>query len=110
MSKSTMKLAAALFAGGLFASAAYADPVALNDTQLDAVAAGSFVCPVIKTSAVTNSPLGGPISGGFYTIGAPGGAGDITVPMHATNADGAGSPGGFHASPGDTNYTAIWYQ
>lgn len=63
-----------------------------------------FVCPVIKTDAVLNSPRGGAIADGDYTIGGP----DVSVPVHATNDDGAGSPGGAHASPGDTTYTAIW--
>lgn len=44
---------------------------------------------------------------------APGSAGNPetfngNVPNLATNDDGAGSPGGSHASPGDTSYTAIW--
>jgi len=53
-----------------------------------------------------------PLGGGEYTFG-PGSAGDPAtfnggVPDDATNADGAGSPGGAHASPGDAGYTAIW--
>jgi hypothetical protein len=32
----------------------------------------------------------------------------VDVPDHATNAEGAGSPGGAHATPGDRGYTAIW--
>lgn len=63
-----------------------------------------FVCPVISTDAVLNSPKGGAIAGGDYTIGGP----TVTVPLHATNDDGAGSPGGDHARPGDTTYTAVW--
>ena len=31
-----------------------------------------------------------------------------TVPAHATNGDGAGTPGGAHSSPGDSDYTAVW--
>ena len=63
-----------------------------------------FVCPVISTDAVLNSPKGGAIAGGDYTIGGP----NVSVPIHATNDDGAGSPGGDHAAPGDTTYTAVW--
>jgi len=44
------------------------------------------------------------IGGGDYTVAGP----DVSVPSHATNQDGEGTPGGEHASPGDTDYTAIW--
>jgi hypothetical protein len=63
-----------------------------------------FVCPVISTDNVLHSPKGGTLSGGDYTIGGP----DVSVPTHATNGDGTGSPQGTHSSPGDTNYSAIW--
>lgn len=63
-----------------------------------------FVCPVIKTSAVLNSPRGAAIGGGHYSIIGP----NVSVPLHATNNDGAGTPGGPHAMPGDPNYSAIW--
>jgi hypothetical protein len=92
------------------AGAAFADPVKLTMTQLDKVVAGAqptsdgFVCPVIKTDAVLNSPKGAAIAGGHYTIAGP----NVSVPTHATNQDGAGSPGGAHAAPGDTGYSAIW--
>jgi len=90
------KLGIGLFVGLMvFSIAAYAAPVEKTD---------GFVCPVIKTDAVLNSPRGGAIAGGDYTIGGP----DVSVPLHATNANGAGSPGGAHSSPGDTDYTAIW--
>ena len=68
-----------------------------------------FVCPVLggKAGLNGNSPkltyipsAGGP----FYTVIGP----EVTVPVHATNGNGAGSPGGWHASPGDTDYSAIW--
>lgn len=111
MTKSTIKIALALFAMGLFASGAYAAPVSLSDAQMDSVAAGGadttdgFVCPVISTDAVLNSALGaGPIAEGDYTIIGP----DISVPLLATNDDGAGSPGGSYVSPGEDGYTAIW--
>ncbi len=63
-----------------------------------------FVCPVISTDAVLNSPRGVAIAGGDYSVVGP----TVSVPTHATNDDGAGSPGGDHAAPGDTSYTAIW--
>lgn len=110
MTRATTKMALALFATGLFASGAYAGPVSLTAAQMDSVAAGGvetttgFVCPVISTDAVLNSPNGATIGGGDYSIIGP----DVTVPVHATNGNGAGTPGGPHSSPGDTDYTAIW--
>jgi hypothetical protein len=104
-------MALALFATGLFASGAYAGPLSLSDAQMDSVAAGGvettdgFVCPVISTDAVLNSPnSAGPIAEGDYTIIGP----DVSVPVLATNADGAGNPGVSYSSPGETDYTAIW--
>jgi hypothetical protein len=100
----------ALMVGCSMASAAYAGPVSLSNAQMDAVTAGGvervdgFVCPVITTAAVLNSPKGMAISEGHYTIGGP----DVSIPVHATNGDGAGSPAGPHSQPGDTDYTAIW--
>jgi hypothetical protein len=77
-------------------------------------AADPFVCPVItpNENAVTNAGRFTSLGNGEYTFG-PGAAGDSAtfngnVPNHATNADGTGSPGGDHAAPGDTTYTAIW--
>ena len=73
-----------------------------------------FVCPVLTVSgqAFENSGRFDPIGNGQYTF-APGAAGSAdtfngNVPDHATNADGAGSPAGAHAAPGDGGYTAIW--
>jgi hypothetical protein len=73
-----------------------------------------FVCPVLTVSgqAVDSSGRFDSIGNGEYTF-APGAAGSAdtfngNVPDNATNADGAGSPAGAHASPGDTTYTAIW--
>ena len=90
---------------------------------IGAVAAGpgagaaraDFVCPVLPVSeqAKANSNANFiTISGGDTSI-LPGKAGDaavspVDVPAHATNMDGAGSPGGAHASPGDPGYSAIW--
>src|SRR5215218_8481954 len=73
-----------------------------------------FVCPVLTVSgqAFENSGRFDPIGNGQYTF-APGAAGSAdtfngNVPDHATNANGAGSPAGAHAAPGDGGYTAIW--
>ena len=63
-----------------------------------------FVCPVIKTDAVLNSPHGAAIGEGHYTIVGP----DVSVPIGATNGDGTGTPPGPHSAPGDTDYTAVW--
>jgi len=92
-----------------FGSIAVADeptqgPIAMTDTQMDSVVAGGFVCPVITTDAVLNSANGITIGGGHYSVAGP----DVTVPIHATNMDGDGTPFGPHAAPGDTDYTAIW--
>lgn len=94
----------------LWAAAAQAEPLTLTAAQMDAVAAGAvdtvdgFVCPVITTDGVLNSPNGAAIGEGHYTIIGP----DVTIPIGATNGDGAGTPGGPHSQPGDTDYTAIW--
>ena len=67
--------------------------------------ADGFVCPVIKTDNVLHSPKGGALGDtGHYTIGGP----DVSVPIHATNQDGAGLPSGPHAAPGDPDYSAVW--
>ena len=73
-----------------------------------------FVCPVLTVpqQAAERSGRFSSIGNGEYTF-APGAAGSAdtfngNVPNHATNADGAGSPAGAHASPGDSDYTAIW--
>ena len=74
-----------------------------------------FVCPVLPVSqnAIDNSEAGFiPIYGGDTSI-LPGKAGvpgesPVDVPDGATNDDGAGSPSGAHAVPGDPGYTAIW--
>ncbi len=111
MIKMTITMISTAMVAGLLASGVYAAPITLKDAQMDGVAAGGvekmagFVCPVINTDAVLNSPKGGELGiVGYYTIGGP----DVSVPVHATNSDGAGSPGGPFATPGDTSYTAIW--
>lgn len=65
-----------------------------------------FVCPVITTDNVLHSPKGAAIGEGHYTIGGP----TLSVPLHATNGDGTGTPPGPHSEPGDRDYTAIWAQ
>jgi hypothetical protein len=96
--------AMAMLAGLSASSAAAAPPERADDP---------FVCPVLTVPqrAVDSSGKFGPIGDGTFTF-APGSAGislNGNVPDTATNADGAGSPtAGDHASPGDTNYTAIW--
>ena len=64
-----------------------------------------FVCPVLGGNAGGSgaAPIVG-IGGGDFSVIGP----EVTVPIHATNDDGAGTPGGAHASPGDPDYTAIW--
>jgi len=111
VSKQGMHLGLALAGSLLMSGGAWAAPVALSDAQLDTVAAGGvqtvdgFVCPVISTDAVLNSVKGaGPIGEGDYTIVGP----DVSIPLIATNGAGAGTPGGAHSNPGDTDYTAIW--
>jgi len=84
----------------LFFSFAY-----IGTARAAADKAEGFVCPVIKTDAVLHSPKGDTLGDtGDYTIGGP----DVSVPIHATNGDGAGVPAGPHSSPGDTDYTAVW--
>ena len=74
-----------------------------------------FVCPVLPVAdaAVDNEQAGFIDIAGEDTSILPGAAGHPTdspvdVPDGATNYDGAGSPGGDHAVPGDQGYTAIW--
>lgn len=73
-----------------------------------APAFADFVCPVFKSAAVgMHNPNAVPIGLGHYTI-IPGKSDHLNVPDHATNMDGAGSPPGPHAMPGDPDYSAIW--
>ena len=113
MKRALMNVRPVLLVGiaAMSVASAHAEPVLLSAAQLDSVAAGGvgtvdgFVCPVITTENVLHSPKGGELGiEGFYTIGGP----VLAVPLLATNADGAGSPAGPFARPGDTNYTAIW--
>jgi hypothetical protein len=65
-----------------------------------------FVCPVFNSDSTVgnHNPNAVQIGGGDYTVLGP----NVSVPVHATNGNGAGSPGGPHAAPGDTDYTALW--
>ncbi|MBI2045205.1 hypothetical protein HYT23_04055 [Candidatus Pacearchaeota archaeon] len=65
----------------------------------------AFICPVFNSGAVgMHNPNAVPIADGDYTILGP----YVVVPVHATNGNGAGNPGGIHSGPGDTDYTPIW--
>ncbi len=95
----------------MWVTSGHAAPISLSAAQLDSVAAAGvetvagFVCPVISTENVLHAKNGGSLGiEGYYTVGGP----DVTVPVHATNNNGAGSPGGPFSKPGDTTYTAIW--
>lgn len=72
----------------------------------------AFVCPVITSAAMgEHNPNAVPLGAtGTYTVGPPTGArgGNLMVPVHATNMNGSGIPGGPQSQPGDTDYTAIW--
>lgn len=65
-----------------------------------------FVCPVFNSNSAVgeHNPNAVQIGGGDYSVIGP----DVTVPLHATNGDGAGTPGGTHSSPGDADYSAVW--
>ena len=65
-----------------------------------------FVCPVFNSDSgvADHNPNAVEIGGGDFSIIGP----SVTVATTATNDNGAGSPGGAHASPGDSTYTAIW--
>ena len=68
-----------------------------------------FICPVLGGQAGGDHGNSSPdrfvtIGGGDTTIIGP----EVNVPIHATNDDGDGTPGGDHTSPGDENYSPIW--
>ncbi|MFC1866240.1 hypothetical protein ACFLYB_05975 [Chloroflexota bacterium] len=69
-----------------------------------------FVCPVLGGKAGENGMAKGitkPADSGldFATVIGP----EVSVPRQATNGNnGTNNPGGPYASPGDTDYTAIW--
>jgi hypothetical protein len=97
-----MNIVRARYIASVIATLAVVAPVITFAAPAERV--DGFVCPVISTDAVLNSPRAGTLSGGDYTIGGP----DVSVPIHATNANGSGTPGGDHSQPGDTDYSAIW--
>ena len=93
-------IAAVIALSMVTATSAFADTPETTD---------GFVCPVLGGQAGGSHGSSAPdpfvtIGGGDTTIIGP----DVTVPIHATNDDGAGIPGDAHASPGDDGYTAIW--
>lgn len=110
MTKNILSLTSAVFTTCMLASTAYAGPVALSDAQMDSVAAGGvetvdgFVCPAISGAGVQKNDKFFDIGNGYYSFHGP----DVAVPVHATNMDGEGRPGGTFAAPGDSNYSAIW--
>lgn len=116
MIKATLLMASAIMISGLLASSAFSAPLTLNDAQMDGVAAGGmekvdgFVCPVIAGGGVMNNGKFFPIGTGgegdmiYYSFHGP----DVSVPVHATNGNGAGRPGGDFSKPGDTDYSAVW--
>lgn len=77
--------------------------------QVEKVSA--FVCPVITSEAVgAHNPQAGALgnTGDYTVVPATANNGNLMVPITATNGNGSGTPGGSHAAPGDTDYTAIW--
>jgi hypothetical protein len=98
-----------LCVGAVAAAAFFAGPGA-------GAALADFVCPVVPISeqAKANATANGQfitVSGDDASI-LPGKAGNTTdtvnVPANATNQNGAGSPDGAHAVPGESGYTAVW--
>ena len=91
--------------------------LAVFTLALSGTARADFVCPVLPANQnavnqVSDNANWITISGGDTSI-LPGAAGDpasspVSVPDQATNMNGAGSPGGTHAGPGDSGYTAVW--
>jgi hypothetical protein len=107
----SVAIVACLVVGGIVGTAAIA-----SAQPHDRVSA--FVCPVFNPDSMAGvkNPNAFAIAPegdvAHYSI-APGKAfthpgGPVMVPLHATNGNGTGSPGGPHSEPGDTDYTAIW--
>ncbi len=67
-----------------------------------------FVCPVLNENVGMHNPNTFEIGEGDYSLIPSGEPHTISIPSHVTNGEGSGSPGGSHANPGDTDYTAIW--
>ena len=97
-------LVASLLIIGLLGTttAAFADPPEDKEE--------GFVCPVLGGKAGVNGEANGiakPADTGldFATVLGP----NVDVPTQATNGkNGTNNPGGPYASPGDSDYTAIW--
>ena len=97
------KLIAGFGAAALLVGVASAAPPETTD---------GFICPVLGGQAGVNGgsgityidQAGFPDADPFFTVIGP----DVTVPTNATNSDGTEGPHGDYASPGDTDYTAIW--
>ena len=130
MVKAMTKMSLAVLVLGLLVSGAYAGPISLNSTQMDLVAAGGvdkvggFICTVnLHGDGLLNAadhrseiaaehvgigtPSGYDVDGNFveYVTVAPHGAGDLMVPVQATNT---GTPTSGFSAPGQSTYTAIW--
>jgi hypothetical protein len=80
--------------------------VALVPASAQVEKTDGFVCPVFNDNSAVgaHNPNAVEIGGGDYTIIGP----DVSVPLGATNGDGAGTPPGPHSVPGDSDYTAVW--
>ena len=110
MKNSAITTTSAVLFGCLFASGVNAAPMTLDSAQMDRVAAGGvetvdgFVCPAISGNGVVKNDKFFAIGDGYYSFHGP----DVSVPVHATNGNGAGRPGGEFSTPGDTDYSAIW--
>lgn len=110
MIKVTITMISAVMVAGLLASGVYAVPITLDDAQLDGVAAGGvekvagFVCPVLSAVVGAHNPNAVQIGEGHFSVIGP----NVSIPKHATNRNGLGTPPGPHAAPGDRDYTAIW--
>ena len=110
MKKSALTMTAAALTSCLFASGVNAAPMTLDPAQMDLVAAGGvetvdgFVCPAISGKGVVKNDKFFAIGDGYYSFHGP----DVSVPVHATNGNGAGRPGGEFSTPGDSDYSAVW--
>jgi len=87
----------------LITSGANAAPVTLSLDQMDSVAGGAAVSPIVNAAAAMHSNNGAVVNG-VNTIAGP----TVDVPVQATNGDGSGSLNGSFLSPGDPGYTAIF--
>jgi hypothetical protein len=93
-----------LLSGGLLSLALVASFALVGTAQAAAEKTDGFVCPVLSSTVGGHNPNAVLIGGGDYSVIGP----NVSVPLQATNADGAGTPGGAHSAPGDSDYSAIW--